>query len=263
MSAANGRLGTAGFEELGYAIVAKALGPRARARILGAADAVYEEERRAGRLAADGSLHLLDIFARDPRFLELLDVRATFGLVCDLLDWNIYAYHSHLDVHPPVQPVEGAWRWHQDGGRQNVEVESQPRLSVKVGYFLTDVRGAEDGAFTVIPGSHRRTAPVAPKDGSPPEGARPLAVSAGSAVVFDRRLWHARGDNTGDSVRKAVFVAYSYRWIRPRGEPVPEELGRGISPLRRQLLGLATSGLAYWLPSEEEVPLRAALRRRR
>jgi ectoine hydroxylase-related dioxygenase (phytanoyl-CoA dioxygenase family) len=260
MASANGRDGLATFEEQGYAVVSEALGRRARARLEAAVDAVYEEERRAGRLAADGSLHLLDVFARDRRFLELLDLGTTFGLVCDLLGWNIYAYHSHLDVHPPTRDPEPVWRWHQDGGRQNVELESpiRPRLSIKVGYFLTDVEDAEDGAFTVIPGSHRESRLARPEAGDP-DGAEAIPVAAGSAVVFDRRIWHTRGDNTGGRVRKAVFVAYTYRWIRPRGEPVPEAVGRGVSPLRRQLLGLGSSGLGFWLPGEDDVPLRAAL----
>ena len=74
----------------------------------------------------------------------------------DVLGRDIYVYHCHLDVHPPTcEPPR--WRWHQDGGRQNVELESpRPLLSLKVGYFLTDVEDADMGLLWVLPGSHRR-----------------------------------------------------------------------------------------------------------
>jgi ectoine hydroxylase len=58
-------------------------------------------------------------------------------LVCSALGWNIHLYHSHVDVHPPLPaPPDPVWRWHQDGGRQNLELETRPvrpRLSIKAG----------------------------------------------------------------------------------------------------------------------------------
>jgi ectoine hydroxylase-related dioxygenase (phytanoyl-CoA dioxygenase family) len=169
--------------------------------------------------------------------------------------WNVYVYHCHLDVHPPEQRGQPAWRWHQDGGRQNVELDSpRPRLSVKVAYFLTDVSTAEHGALRVVPGSHRRDS--LPRDREPMD-AVPVLVPAGSAVIFDRRLWHARGDNLSDRTRKALFYGYTHRWIRPRDELRldPDRLAR-LTPLRRQLLGCAEDTSDYWFPEE------AALRSR-
>jgi hypothetical protein len=31
----------------------------------------------------------------------------------------------------------------------------------------------------------------------------------------------------------------------------------GLDPVRRQLLGAGTSAIGYWIPTEEDVPLRA------
>jgi ectoine hydroxylase len=88
-------------------------------------------------------LHLFAFVLRNPLYLELLDLPSTFPLVCGMLGWNIYMYHCHLDVHPPVAaPGPPRWGWHQDGGRQNLEIETEPTrplLSVKVAYFLSDV----------------------------------------------------------------------------------------------------------------------------
>lgn len=238
------------FERDGFVVVEDALDAETLTRLTAAVDRVWADER-PDRTA----LHRLGFLGLDEAFLELVDHPSTFPLVHGLLGWNIYVYHCHLDVHPPlVEPPR--WRWHQDGGRQNLELESpRPRLSVKVAYFLTDVAEPERGALHVVPGSHVRD--TLPRD-SEPEEATPLLVRAGSAVVFDRRLWHSRGDNRSTTTRKALFYGYTYRWIRPR-----DDLGltsaqlAALDPLRRQLLGGATSAIGYWIPTEEDVPLRA------
>jgi ectoine hydroxylase-related dioxygenase (phytanoyl-CoA dioxygenase family) len=238
------------FERDGYVFVEAPLDRRTVARLTEAVDRVWAEERPDGR-----ALHLLGFVGRDPAFIDLVHHPKTFPLVHGVLGWNIYVYHCHLDVHPPLHEPP-RWRWHQDGGRQNVELESpRPRLSVKVAYFLTDVEAPTQGALRVIPGSHRRE--TLAKDCEPDEST-PLMVGAGSAVVFDRRLWHARGDNVSERTRKALFYGYTYRWIRPR-----DDLGlgaqdlAGLDPVRRQLLGAGTSAIGYWIPTEEDVPLRA------
>lgn len=205
-----------------------------------------------------GPLHLLGFLGLDERFLRLVDHPCALPLVTEVLGRDIYVYHCHLDVHPPSYE-RPRWRWHQDGGRQNVELESpRPLLSLKVGWFLTDVEDVDEGPLWVIPGSHCSDVLARPADGSLnlPE-AVPLLVPRGTAVVFDRRLWHARGDNTSTVTRKALFVAYSYRWVRPRDDlGVDGELLRRVDPVRRQLLGAGTSVLGHWLPTEEDVPLR-------
>lgn len=235
-------------------------------QLLDAHDRIYAQEAAAGALGADGSLHLLGFLTRDDAFLELLDLPAVLPLVTGALGWNIHAYHSHLDAHPPVAPEEvPRWRWHQDGGRQNLEVETEPtrpRLSVKVGYFLTDVPSADAGPLLVIPGSHLRNTLPRPEPTmrvfAEPDGAEPVLATAGSAVLFDRRLWHARGENTSGATRKALFIAYTYRWIRPR-EDLWSPLLERLPPVRRQLLGAATDELGYWIPRADDVPLRGAI----
>jgi ectoine hydroxylase-related dioxygenase (phytanoyl-CoA dioxygenase family) len=238
------------FERNGFVIVPGALRPAQVDRLEAAVDRVWEEE--AG---SDGPLHRLAFAGLDDAFLELVDHPVCLSLVAGALDSNIYVYHCHLDVHPPEERAEPRWRWHQDGGRQNVELASpRPRLSVKVAYFLTDVPTAEHGALRVVPGSHGRDTLL--RDREPP-GAVPVLVEAGSAVVFDRRLWHARGDNVSDRTRKVLFYGYTHRWIRPREELTvePERLAR-LTPLRCRLLGCADDASDYWFPAEP------ALRRR-
>ena len=241
------------LERDGLAVVEDALDRGELRRLRRAVDRVWRSEA-PGR----GALHRLAFLGLDDAFLELVDHPATLPLVRGTLGWNVYLYHCHLDVHPPVRPpAEPQWRWHQDGGRQNVELASpRPRLSVKVAWFLTDVPDAEHGALWTIPGSHVRDALAR---GVEPSGAVPLLVRAGTAAVFDRRLWHARGDNVSRATRRALFYAYTYRWIRPRDE-LGLDPGRveRLDPVRRQLLGWGTSAIGHWIPTDEDVPLREA-----
>ena len=74
-----------------------------------------------------------------------------------------------------------------------MEERPQPRLSLKVGYFLTDTTVPDCGAMRIVPKSHLQGAPpgarTAPGD---PPGTMDLKVKAGTAVLFDRRLHHSR-----------------------------------------------------------------------
>jgi ectoine hydroxylase len=245
------------FERDGFVVVEAALSRNELDTLSDAVDEIWS------RRANGQTLHQLAFIGLHPSFVELVDHSSTLPLVCDVLGWNIFLYHCHLDVHPPVrEPRTPRWGWHQDGGRQNIDLESpRPRLSVKVAYFLTSVERAEHGALWVIPGSHRKDALSHAQAGSRPSGAIPLLVRAGSAVIFDRRLWHARGDNTSDRTRKALFYAYTYRWIRMRDDlpGIDDALLARCDPIRRQLLGAGDSAFGYWFPQDGEAPLRSRL----
>ena len=115
----------------------------------------------------------------------------------------------------------------------------------------------------VIPGSHRRNTlprPDRPELGFPhPDGAVEVRAAPGTACVFDRRIWHGRSPNLSAITRKVVFLGFTYRWIRPRHEHVPD-LHAGLDPRQRQLLGASASQLGYWIPDERDVPLRGWMR---
>ena len=244
----------AALDQVGFAMIEDALDV---AELASLTDAVDDFHRRRG----GGTLHELGFLGADERFAEVVDHPAVLPVVVATLGWNVFMYHCHLDVHPPARE-EPRWRWHQDGGRQNVELASpRPRLSVKVAWFLTDVTREDMAPLWVLPGSHLQDRLERPADGSvAPPGATPLLVRAATAVVFDRRLWHARGDNTSDVTRKVLFFAYTYRWIRPRDDlDLSASFLAGTSPTRRQLLGEGTSAIGHWIPTEEDVPLRAVV----
>jgi ectoine hydroxylase len=132
----------AAFDRDGYVIIRGALDPDEVAAAREAIDRVYARMAKAGSLGPDGSMHLLSAVANCPEVAGLTDHPATFPYVWSTLGWNIHIYHSHLDVHPPVGVhMPFRFEWHQDGGRQNREIETtpRPRLSVKLAYWLSDV----------------------------------------------------------------------------------------------------------------------------
>jgi ectoine hydroxylase-related dioxygenase (phytanoyl-CoA dioxygenase family) len=188
------------LERDGLAVIPDALSGAEVDRLVAAVERVRSREASNG-----GPLHRLGFVGLDDAFVELLDHPNAFPLVPAVLGWNVYMHHCHLDVHPPAPDALPQWRWHQDGGRQNVELASpRPLLSIKIAWFLTDVPHADRGALRVVRGSHTRDR--LPRDHEPPD-AEPVLVERGTAVVLDRRLWHARGDNRSCSTRIAMFYA--------------------------------------------------------
>ena len=129
-----------------------------------------------------------------------------------------------------------------------------PRLSLKVGFWLTDISAPDSGGIRIVPESHKR-------DRAPDfADAMQVRVKAGTAVLFDRRMWHSRGINTSESTRKVLFLGYSYRWLRGLDyNLITGEILEKCSPVRRQLLGDGVDVKGWWQPTEEDVPLKGWL----
>jgi ectoine hydroxylase len=254
----------AAFERDGFLLVPDALPPDMVETLLGAVDRLYEQGVREQGLSKTNHWQMRNCVVADSIFLELLDWPATFPLVVDLLNWNIHLITSHLIVRAPSPPgADANWKaegWHRDGGTSYGEMqEPHPRLFIKIAYWLTDLSEPGRGGIRFVPGSHRLVGRPAQADGAPdPYGAIEVRARPGDAVLFEQRMWHAVGPNSSELTRKSLFFGYGYRWLRPMDYVVmPEELLAGTSPIRRQLLGDAQTQLGYYLPQDEDVPLRA------
>src|SRR3984957_953079 len=235
------------FDKNGDIIIPGALTPDGVAHYRDALGRVYAAAEADGRIQPGGSLHQLGAVANCPEALGLIDHPVTFPYIWSILGWNVHAYHSHLDVHPPL-PTKRPFRfeWHQDGGRQNREIETdpRPRLSIKFAFWLSDVSETGRGNFKVVPGSHLTNwisgPPRRDVEWPDPDGAIEVTANPGDAVLFDRRLWHARSDNYSTFTRKAMFVGYTYRWVAMRDENDgiwSADWADQINPVQRQLLG--------------------------
>ncbi|MDE2830230.1 MAG: phytanoyl-CoA dioxygenase family protein [Gemmatimonadota bacterium] len=250
------------FNDEGYLIVEDALSPDLLARLNDAVDRVEAREREEKGLKPDALLKKFRTVVEDDVFLELLDNPKTFPLLWDILGWNIQLYISHLIVYPPEQKKDKIHQggWHQDGGRPVPEMERpHPRLSLKISYWLSDVNTPEHGAMQIVPRSHKLD--TKPEGSDAGEGVLPVCVKAGTAVLFDRRMWHRRGINTSDVTRRVLFFGYSYRWLRGLDyNLMPENILSKCDPIRRQLLGDGIDVKGWWQPTEADVPLKSWLR---
>ena len=251
------------FNDTGYLVVEDAISTEMVDALEAVADRLDAEERAKTGLAPHKLLSKFRTVVEDDLLLELLDNKKVFPLLWDILGWNIQLYISHLIMYPPEPPdtprVTKAAHWHQDGGRPVPEMERpHPRLSLKVSYWLTDVTHRDNGAMRLIPGSHKLdTRPPASEADGDPEGAMDLIVKRGTAVLFDRRMWHSRGWNFSDVTRKVLFMGYSYRWLRGLDyNLMPPELLDKCDPIRRQLLGDGVDIKGWWQPTDADVPLK-------
>jgi ectoine hydroxylase len=251
--------------ENGYTVIPDALSAVQVKELTVAMDRAMERYgERARQEPAKRRSQLYGIPNLDPGLVEPVALPAALSVVCTFLGWNIHLHHSHLDVTRPLPPGEdSSYRWHRDMQSTTYTLPPPlPLLSLKVGYFLTDVCTADRGTLLVIPGSHRTAQDRRAEDFAQHQpSAVPILAPAGSALVLDSRTWHSVGKNQSAVTRKMVYYAYSYRWIRPNEEvALPDEQFAALSPVQRQLLGAATSAQGFHFPVEEDVPLRQAVR---
>ena len=252
------------FNETGLLMVEDALSPEQVAALTNASDRLYGQKLAEGHDARK-ALFYPNFIPDDPLFADLVDYDKILPKVWGLLGWNIYLYHAHLIVTPPSGQAQDdkTFGWHQDSGRVNQEIEShpRPRLSLKVAYFLSDTSEPGRGNFWVVPGSHLDDTQERPLDGiGQPKGAVPVLAKPGTAVFFDRRLWHSASPNWSDVTRKVLFYGYGYRWIRTKDDMTVQSLWEQSDPIRRQMLGWGVNANGFYTPTDADVPLRAWLR---
>ena len=254
----------AAFKRDGYFIVPDALPPDVVTGLQEPIARVDAEGRAEQSLGPLDRLSVMDFIGRDDAFVELCDWPATIAKVWDILGWNIQIYHSHLVVTPswePAEPRDMAFGWHQDSARVNQEMDADPRpmISIKVAYFLSDCSDVDRGNFYVLPGSQLRNSMEFPPEGRKATLAEgvPVLAPAGSAVFFDRRLWHTASANYWTDSRRVLFYGYSYRWLRPRDNVTMGHYWDRLDPIRKQLFGASpTGGYGYTSPTDADVPLR-------
>jgi hypothetical protein len=252
------------FNEQGYLMLDDALSPGQVSALTELTDRIHETKVAAG-FDPKGALFYPNFIPDSPLFADLVDYEKILPKVWGILGWNIYLYHAHLIVTPPSgkERDDKTFGWHQDSGRVNVEIEShpRPRLSLKVAYFLSDASVEGRGNFWIIPGSHLSDTLERPASGEgQPEGAIPVLAKPGTAVFFDRRLWHTASPNWSDVTRKVLFYGYGYRWIRTKDDMTVQDLWEKSDPIRRQMLGWGVNCNGHFTPADDDVPLRGWLR---
>lgn len=225
------------FEEQGYLLVPRALSNKQIERLCIALDRLTADEPNQNHNTAD-------ILGKSDAFLDLIDLPTVLPKVRALLGENIWVNHSHFNINQPsvndeLRSRTTGYGWHRDGGAINSDVPPPaPLLSIKVGFYLTDLSQGDRGQTHIIKGSHKTDEKV-PGMHEMPLQAEPLRVNAGTAIMYDRRTIHSLwSPNKSDITRKVVFVQYAFRWISALDAMSVEHLREQCSPLRLQLLGL-------------------------
>ena len=229
------------LDELGYCVVEDALEPslleRLRARVV---------EQAAGERAV-GTAHL-EWDGANQRIWFLLNKGRVFQEL--LLHPLVEAAMSHLLGKSFILSSLSA-NIAGRGGEEMVLHADQGYLPfptpkpvvANIAWMLTDFT-EENGATLVVPGSHLRQEDIA-RSGLPGDAA-PVAAEgrAGSALVFDGRLWHGTGRNRTDEKRHAVLSYHCRPFLRQQENPFltldPEVVGGFSDELR------ARTGYKMW-----------------
>lgn len=254
----------ASFEREGYLVVRDALAPAQVEALAAAID-------RCGHGESGGFHNRLDILGLDDAFLELVDNPPVLGKICGFLGWNVWVNHTHYNVRPPDRSAERyPYQWHQDGGSTSADLQDRmPMTAIKVGFYLTDLTRPGHGQTHIIPLSYAEDKHLArdmDHNAPPPPGAVQLDVPAGSAVLFQQRVFHSQGSpNLSDITRKTIFVQWAFRWLAAVDTMTLGDLpGRVTEPVRRQLLGFDEPRppgklSARYYPGPDDLPLRKRL----
>lgn len=97
-------------------------------------------------------------------------------------------------------------------------------MMVRIIYFVHDV-GVDEGAFCVVPGTHKSNLP-SPYGNVPPQeepGMIPLPVKAGDAIFFTENLRHGGFPNQSDKTRKTLHVGYGPFWMKSQNIATMEQ----------------------------------------
>ena len=214
--------------------------------------------RKTGEL-----LELRNSVAQADELLDLMVQPTTFPLLTQLMNGHITLTTSHAFIRPtsPKGTKKDSMQigWHRDGPAYSASEQNGvlPWLITKIGYFLTDTTIPDCGALRIVPGSHKYSGPAPVAEGeSEPYGAIEVKVKAGSAVFLDNRLFHSVGPNFSLLARETIYIGYCWRYVKSIDfVEQPKELLDKCTPIQRQLLGDASSPLAYFLPTQTDTPL--------
>ena len=267
--------------DLGWTVLENVLTQDELERVSTAMDEVAGQLRRERGLGPNDSVGCRNGLARHEVFLDLLDHPKILPLVVDAFGWNIHnrdcVFEHGMPQTEDVDPSTLKLGWHFDYQEEfsGTTVDGvMPLLDFKVGWYISDHTAPGHSTILMVPGSYKwnRTQRATWEDWLDPDEIVQIRVPEGSAMLWRPTTLHSVTPNLSKSVRKAFYISYTPRWIRPSGfiEQDPELIARS-SPIRRQLLGAMGHGgdplgtdpannpsSQYWFTEDwDSVPLKA------
>ena len=151
----------------------------------------------------DTNRRVWNVLSRDPVFEDMAFHPLALDYVKAVLGWPALLGNISANI---TGPGGGEMVLHADQIFVPEPWASAPQ-GMNVAWCLDDFTEA-NGATRFVPGSHKLNRAPRPDD-SQAETA-PMVAPAGSAVVFESRVWHKTGHNrTADEQRAGVFAWYT------------------------------------------------------
>ena len=205
-------------------------------------------------------LHLLE---QDDACVEMIAHPRLFPFLSASVGEDVQTATIQVRVLEPqtaqdAQQEGGYVNWHRDHSNDEAWRFLGRPLNTKVLVYLTDV-GPDDGCTACVPGSHLwehrpdhlvykgmgggDSQVTKVRDQRDMPGMVAAEVKAGSAFLFNTRLWHTTLPNTGKRDRWCVLTLYCPFYQKQPGVTVEaavalEAAGQLNTPERRQLFGL-------------------------
>lgn len=188
----------------------------------------------------DSNQRVWNVLSRDPLFEDMAFHPMAVAYVRGVLGWPALLGNISANI---TGPGGGEMVLHADQIFMPEPWSGEPQ-GLNIAWCLDDFT-AENGATRFAPGSHRLNRAPRPEEGG--VETVPIEAPAGSALVFESRVWHKTGFNrTRDERRAGVFAWYTkpiYRTQENWFLSLRPEVREFASEEALVLLGYKTEGL--------------------
>lgn len=226
-------------EKWGYGFIANALKPDQLKTLQQRTNGQAQAEMEQGVSVHDGgptlpNQRVYNLVSKGQEFIDLLHHPIIDKLVPEILndDFLLYSYSANI-AKPGGKPMVV----HTDQLTIQPPHRSFP-FGFNIMWFLTDVTEG-NGGTRVWPGSHRPACAV--KDLRDVEGSIFASGPAGTAMVFESRLWHATGAYSDQTGSRPVLLSFFVRsFLRTQENwflQVPPEVLEGLDDRVKAMLG--------------------------
>lgn len=234
----------ADLSRFGYGLVKNALGPKQLATLKEALKQQAAGEIEAGVAVNDGgpnapNQRVWTLINKGQEFHDLLEHDLIDEIVPDFLGDHALIHSFSANI---ARPGNVPMMLHTD------QIGIQPPIrnlafGLNIMWYLSDVT-VDNGATRVFPGSH--LGDVAPDDPFDIEGTVPAEGPAGTALVFESRLWHTTGPNKQSSGERPVLLMFFMReFVRQQENnflSIRPEVEATMSDRVRKFLGYQATG---------------------